>query len=191
MSETLESLLARHGPSMLPFLARNAGPLLRFETAEDLLQGLQVRALERGAEFIYQGEKQFFAWLHALARDHIRDRRRYWSAMKRGPARLLRLTDAASATTDPAAVREPAVRRTGPSTFASRREQLALAVKALAALLPRDRDLVSFHAEGLTIQETADRLGLSYDAAERARARALERFRKAFRLIEGGGGAAP
>jgi hypothetical protein len=76
----------------------------------------------------------------------------------------------------------PAGEDTGPQTFADRREQLDVAVKALALLLPRDQNLVRWASEGVDIQEQASRLGLSYDAAERAGARACERFRKAFRL---------
>lgn len=71
---------------------------------------------------------------------------------------------------------------TGSSTFAARREHLRLAVLALAALPPRDRDLVRRTSEDVPIEEQAKSLGLSYDAAKQARLRALERFRKAFDL---------
>ncbi|MCK6459941.1 MAG: hypothetical protein L6Q95_08615, partial [Planctomycetes bacterium] len=73
---------------------------------------------------------------------------------------------------------DPAATATGPSTFAARREHLKLAVQALAALPPRDRDLVK------STSEDAERLGLRYDAAKQARLRALGRFRKAFDLAK-------
>jgi DNA-directed RNA polymerase specialized sigma24 family protein len=82
-------------------------------------------------------------------------------------------------------VPEPAATATGPTTFASRREQLVLATKALDLLLPRDRDLVKWSGEGLSTEEQARRLDLSAEAAGRARRRALDRFRKAFRLVSG------
>ena len=60
------------------------------------------------------------------------------------------------------------------------KELLALARQALAALGERDQKLVGWLCEDLSIDEIAERLEISYDAAERARLRALERFRKSF-----------
>lgn len=184
-AEALPTLLAQRGDEVLRFARRRAGRLLRYEAAEDLAQGIRARALERGRDFEFRSENEFLSWLYTVARTYLADRRSYWTALKRRPARLLRLTWADTDTTDRAAVPEPPSTRTGPSTFASRREQLALAVKALAVLLPRDRDLVTWNAEGLSIADLAERLDLSHEAAERARLRALERFRKAYRLVAG------
>ncbi len=57
------------------------------------------------------------------------------------------------------------------------------ATRAIALLLPRDRDIVRWTTEGMTIEEQAARLGLSQEAATRAQSRALERLRKAYRLV--------
>ncbi len=184
-AEPLPALLARRGDDVLRFARRRAGRLLRYETEEDLAQGIRAQALERGRDFEFRTEKEFLSWLYSVARSYLADRHAYWTALKRRPARLLRLTWAGSDTSDAAAVPEPPGTRTGPSTFASRREQLALAVKALALLLPRDRDLVTWDAEGHSVAELAQRLAISHEAAERARRRALERFRKAYRLVAG------
>lgn len=175
-------LVARHR-DLERFVASNAAGLVRFESAEDLVQGVHARALERGGSFVLRSEKEFLAWLHTLARSYLADRRAHWAALKRGSGRLVRLTGGASRSGDAAAVREPASTNTGPSTFASRREQVALAVRALALLLPRDRDLVKWHTEGVPLDEQAARLGVSYEAAQRAALRAIERFRKAYRVI--------
>ena len=51
----------------------------------------------------------------------------------------------------------------------------------LAGLIPRDQRLVQWVCEGLSVQEVADRLEIDYDAAGRARLRALDRFQRAFR----------
>jgi RNA polymerase sigma factor (sigma-70 family) len=184
----LADLVARHVPELTAFAERHAGRrLLAIETKDDLAQGVCQRALERGGGFEFRSEPEFRAWLFQVARRYLADRREHWSARKRRPARLLRLTATGSETNDPGAAREPAVRRTGPSTFASRREQLTLALQAVTMLLPRDRDLVTWHAEGVDADTVAARLGTSRDAADRARRRALERFRAAFALISGGG----
>lgn len=179
----LASLLVAWRGDLVAFTQRNAAGLLRFESVEDLVQGMHVRALERGAAFEFRGEKEFLGWMHALARTYLVDRRAHWAALKRGSSRLLRLTADAAGTADPRAVGEPAATGTGASTSASRREQLAIAVKALSVLLPRDRDLVQWHADGVPLAEQAQRLGISHEAASRASLRAKERFRAAFRLL--------
>lgn len=180
---TLETLLLRYRQELIPFMQRHGGLALRYETVEDLLQGVHVRALERRDAFAYAGEKPFLEWVHGIARSHLVDRSRYWGARKRSPARLLRLTGADGGGPDTSAAAEPAGRRTGPGTFAQRRELLSLAVKAVSTLSARDRDLVTWHAEGLSIQDMVGRLGLTYEATQRAQLRALERFRKAYRLL--------
>ena len=177
----LPELLEEFRDDLLRFAQSHAGRLVRYESPEDLLQGIHVRALERGGEFEYRGREPFLAWLYSVARSYITDRHVYWAALKRRPAALLRLTWGDSSSGVP----EPIATATGPSTFADRREQLSLAVRALALLLPRDQELVQGSSEGLSIAELAEHLEISYDAAERARLRALDRFRKAYRLITG------
>ncbi len=184
MSEpALAELLIRHRPEILQYVAARGGSLLRFESAEDLVQGIHLRALERSDDFEYRSQPEFMGWLFTLVRGHLAHRREYWNALKRRPARLLRLTQGSDATADPNAVREPAARRTGPVTFAERRQQMERAVKALALLLPRDADMVRCQTEGLSIQDLAERYDITYQAAQRAQHRALERFRKAFLLV--------
>lgn len=175
-------LLARRG-LLLGFVAKHGGLVLRYETAEDLVQGIHLRALRKAGGLVHRSDEETLSWLFTLARRFLADRRDHWKALRRGPGRLLRLTDDASATADPRAVSAPPRRATGPSTYASRREQHDLAVKALALLLPRDRALVRGHAEGLSVGEQAARHGISPAAAQRARLRALDRFRKAFTVL--------
>ncbi len=177
----LSELLVRHRLEMVRYIERHAGPLLRYETAEDLWQGVCLEALRGQERFTYRGREPFFAWIHTLTRRHLRARRDHWNALKRRPGRLLRLTE--GATSDPGAVVGPALQRTGPSTFAARRELLTVAVKALGCLLERDQKLVRWSSEGLPPSEQAARLGLSPAATDRARLRALERFRKAYRVL--------
>ena len=183
----LVAYLQAHEEDLVSYLARHAGWILRYETVEDLLQGLHLRMLERGGEFDYRGREAFLKWIYAVARTFLADRSDYWSALKRKSAGLLRLTSGGTPS-DPRAIREPAGTRTGPSTFASRREQLAQAVRALAVLLPRDRDLVRWSSEDVPLEEQAGRLGITYNALKQARFRALERYRKAYALLSGQAG---
>ncbi len=178
------SLLAQYRPQLLAFAQREAGiPLLRFESADDLVQGIHQEALGSADRFEWRSEKEFLGWVFTIARHCLSARRAHWFALKRNCGKLLRLTwghpgaDASSYRLDPADT------ATGPATFADRRELLVLATKAIAMLLPRDRDIVRWTTEGMGVQEQAARLGLSYDAASRAQSRALERLRKAYRLV--------
>lgn len=179
----LTELLVEHRAELAAFVARSAGRILRYESADDLVQGVHLRAIERASSFRYRGPGEFIGWLETVARSHLADRHQYWHALRRRPARLVRLGTAQGASHGAAGGRdEPQATSTGPSTFTSRREQVAIALRALALLLPRDRDFVRWTCEDVPTVEQATRLGISLDAAARARQRAIERFRKAFEL---------
>jgi len=180
-------LLERHRDDLVRFAERHGGLALRHESGEDLVQGILLRALAAAGGLEIRSEKEFLGWLYAVARAHLADRRDHWTAQKRGPANLLRLTADGAGTSDPRAVAAPAAQQKGPSTAASEAEQVALALRALSLLSPRDRDLVRWESEGATIDECAQRLGVSYDAAQRAHHRAVQRFRKTFQALAGGG----
>lgn len=177
----LEQLLVQHHQAIVDFMAREARGLLRFESVEDLAQGLCVRALGR-SEFEYRSEREFFGWLWTLARRHVADRQNYWAAMKRGAGPAMRITSSPRSTLDSRAVQVPNPTGPGPSTFAERREMWLKCAKALAALSDRDRDLVRWKGAGLSLEEQAERLGLSYEATQRAGLRAMERFQKLLTL---------
>ena len=63
--------------------------------------------------------------------------------------------------------------------------KLSLAVKALSLLPQDDRRLVRWRSEDVPLGEQASHLGLSYAAADSASRRALDRYRKSFRLLSG------
>lgn len=178
-------IAAQHS-ELLRFVERRAGgALVRMESPEDLAQDVLARALRNAANFEWRDEAGLRAWLFEVARNHLQDRRVYWSALKRAGTAVLRLNGEFEGDDALREIGDLAASVTGPSTFASRREQLAVAAKALALLLPRDRELVEGVAHGLSASEHALRLGLSTQAVESARKRALERLRKTFRLVLG------
>jgi RNA polymerase sigma factor (sigma-70 family) len=180
----LGELLERHRGRVAGLVRGEARGLLRFETEDDLVHGVVVRALERGGSFEWRGEPSFFAWLRRIGESYLADRKAHWGALKRRSGRVLRFAGSGE-TAGGSAVPEPAADATGPSTFAARREMIALAVRALDLLLPRDRDLVRWSADGVPLDEQAERLGVAYEAAGKARQRAIERFRKTFALVSG------
>ena len=179
----LERRIAQQRAELLRFVERRAGgALIRMETPEDLTQDVLARALRHAGNFVWRDEAGFRAWLFEVARNHLEDRRAHWSALKRAGAQALRLGDTDELNLG---VDDLAASVTGPSTFAARREQVGLAAKALALLLPRDRELIEGLVDGLTAAQHAERLGTSTALVESARKRALERLRKTFRLVLG------
>lgn len=182
--EAVARALAQHYEELARFVSRRAGgALLRQEPSEDLVQGLGAHALAHAGA----GEppRDVRAWLLGVAENYLHDRRDYWNALKRSGSGLLRAGLAEAAAPEVTAALEPAASVTGPSTFAARREQIELLAAAMDLLLPRDRELVRGLGEGLSVEEQAGALGLSYDAALQARLRALARLRGCYQAVVG------
>ncbi len=178
---TLASLLDAHRGRLLRFVRRRAAGLMRYESDEDLVQGIHLRALMEEDRFVSEGDRGFEAWIVRVARGHLAKRRRYWSVRGRragGPSRLTATTLGGGSS-----VREPTARGAGPRTALLRGEELGHVGQAIAVLLPRDRALLQWSSEGIPVEEVARRLGLSRESAGRVRLRALERFRTAFEAI--------
>jgi RNA polymerase sigma factor (sigma-70 family) len=181
--DEVERLLAGARAELLAFVRRRAcRSVLRMESAEDLVQDISARILERGLDPRLADERARRAWLLRVADNFLKDRRDHWSALKRGGSRVLRLSLAGQDAAEVSSLRELASSVTGPSTFAVRREQVSIAALALDMLLPRDRELIEGLCQGIALHEQAARLGLSYDAAQRARQRAVGRLQRTFRL---------
>lgn len=176
----LTKLIDQHEDRLRGFVRSEAKGLLRYESEDDLVQGIHVHALSVAERFEYRSEREFIAWLFTVARQHVVNRLRYWSAERRDGGDLLRITAAGGTRVDATRGVEPAASMTGPGTGAGRREQLALAAKVIATLAERDQKLIQWMSEDVPLEEVARRLGLGYEAAKRARLRAMERFRVAF-----------
>lgn len=185
----VERLLGDSRGDLLAFVRRRAGSsLLRVETADDLVQGVYAHVLERGLDATLFDDDQKRAWLLRVADNFVKDRRDYWAALKRSGSLVLRLSLTDSVSPDMRPVGDLAASVTGPSTFAIRREQVAVAAVALDMLMPRDRELILGLCNGVELAEQAASLGMTYDAAQRARTRAIDRFQRTFRLALQGRG---
>lgn len=189
-SPPLPVLLDRHRDRLVRWLEANARGLRRFESADDLAQGVHLHVLQVADRFAWRGDDAFVGWLLAVARRFVADRAAHWHALKRDAGPTLRITFAGAGSEDGTTL-EPSLSRTGPATWASRREELTRATRVLAAMSPRDAELVRLHARGLDVDEIAQRLSLTPAAAQRARLRAVERFRRLFALASGVPPAAP
>ncbi len=179
-SQRLDQLLVQHGARLVAYVRKHASALLAYESVDDLVQGVHVRVIEQQNGFEYRSEPEFLAWLFTISKGHLADRHQYWAALKRRSGRVLRYTMTQGSSDG---VPLPAGSRAGPGTFAERREMLSLATRALAALPDRDQQLVQMASEQVPLNEQAERLDMSYAAAQKAGLRAHERFKKTFELM--------
>ncbi len=173
---SLEARIVEAAPLFGEVARRDAGvALLRFESIDDLVAGIQQEALRSLPSLIWQGEDAFRGWLLQIARRHLNARRDHWFALKRRGAPVLRLTQSTGSA--------PHAPGLGPRTFAQRREEIAAVTKAMALLPERDRELIGWSAEGVTYDEAAGRLGTTPEAVRKATTRAIERLRKALAIV--------
>lgn len=181
----LREQLDFHRESLKRFVEREARGLFAHESADDLVQGIHLRALQAASQYVHRSEREFLGFIATLARRHIADRHEHWTALRRSAGTLLRITLSPPADSAPGV--QPASLSAGPATFAARREQIGLAVKALDQLAERDRQLIEWQTADVPIEEIAKRLGVTYDAAKHARQRAIEKFQEVARRLGLGG----
>jgi RNA polymerase sigma factor (sigma-70 family) len=174
------ALLASRRDDLLRIVRAEGRRLVERESAEDLVQGIYLRAIEVEDRFVYRGDAQFLGWLRSIARQHIADRHRYWRALRRNAQQLLRIS---AATRAGGSAVDPSASGTGPFTRAAHGDDVALVMQIFPQLFPRDRALLEAVAEGLSNTELAQRFGLAEEAARKARLRALSRFRLAWEAV--------
>jgi RNA polymerase sigma factor (sigma-70 family) len=183
MSGDMDELVAAHRPALMSYVANHAGrPLLRFDTVEDLVQGAILEALNSADGFEARSEEECRSWLFTVTHRHLIRRREYWFSMKRDSSKVAKLTLTGSRG-DATSIPIP-YKGSGPVTHYDRRDLVLRVTKAMAMLLPRDRELLRFAAEGASTKELAERLDMTEASAGQARLRAFDRLRKAYRLLE-------
>ncbi|MHC4449627.1 MAG: sigma-70 family RNA polymerase sigma factor [Planctomycetota bacterium] len=182
----LSQLLTRHRSRLVGYFERNGRSIRQHESPEDLAQGVALHALANEGYFHYQGERQFIAWMLKVARQHLSRRLVHWGAAKRDAGPMMRLTFGIETQGGGSrgAVRMPAAEGPGPATHASNLEELAIAARAVDGLPPRDREIVRMMTRDVSSSEIAENLGISPEAATKARQRAIERFRKIYTILE-------
>jgi hypothetical protein len=178
----LGDLLERESAQIAALVRRRAGPaLLRMEAVEDLVQGICAQALESQSSLDWRGEASFRRWLEILALQHLTARRRHWAALRRGGGQFLRRNGDGESTRG--VLGALAASGSGPSTFAARRESVEIAAKAISLLPDADREWIASWLADEPLDAAARSRGQSYDAAQRARSRALERLKSVFELV--------
>ena len=186
-TEGFARFLDRTRDQLGKWVEREARGLLKRESVDDVVAGIHARALSQLEGFELRSDAEGFNWLKTIARQHVLDRQKYFAALRRQGGEMLRITSASLGDTPDA---RPGVqvagRMTGQVTYAMRREAIDLAAKAIASLLPRDQEIVRRTVDGASVEDVAKEFRMSYDAAEQARRRAMERFKKAYELLSRG-----
>ena len=147
-------------------------------SAEDIWQETLTHAWRDRAQFRWEGEASFRAWLFEIARNRIREAARNLATEKRGAgertARFSELTSNSS--TSSVAAGLPLDSQT-PSRIVSKDEKRDATRKALDALPPDLGEIVRMHLiEEQTMEVIAEKLGIGVSAAWR-------RFRKGSELL--------
>ncbi len=151
----LDELVARHQGRLLAFLRAAMSPALAARVApEDVLQESLLACARRLDSYEDRGPTSFYRWLVGIARFKVAEARRAQAAGKRAAEEPLESSVPGAGTS--------------PSMHAARAEGGAALHDALAALPDRQGEAVRLrYLEGLSVAETAARLGTS-DAAVKA-----------------------
>jgi len=152
-----DQLFALHADRALLFIRARHGPKLRTNVESgDVLQDAYLAAHQAFATFEYTDEAAFRRWLCRIIENRIRDLGDHYGAQKRQPIPL------------------PRSNPTGPVTALDRVEHREKIVLALDAL-DEDHRQVLLHRffEGLSAEETSQRMDRSAGAVRKLNARAL------------------
>jgi RNA polymerase sigma factor (sigma-70 family) len=137
--------------------------LVRFDES-DLVQETLMRAADPAhppCAGVTDGER--LAWLFAIQDRLLLDKYDEQFAQKRDPRREVRVASMQNALQDSTIEFVPPAesREQGPLEFAEVREELALLDRLLDQMAPEHREVLIARRDGLTISETASRLGVT------------------------------
>jgi RNA polymerase sigma-70 factor (ECF subfamily) len=173
----IESLLEIHLPGLRAFIRLRAGQALRQkESTSDLAQSVCREILEHLERFKHGDKAAFKHWLYSTALRKIKDRARYYLALKRDARREVSLP-AGDAAGDDSRLLECYSTVSSPSGKAIAREEMAL-LEAAFDRLPNDYKQVILLSRivGLSHEEIARELGCTEVAIRKLLSRALARL---------------
>lgn len=154
------------------------GPAMRRELdVSDVLQETYLTAAERFDHFHGADEREFVAWIRALASRKLIDLARWIGRAKRRPESQISLDESDTGQHDP--IRDVIVAdATSPSRAAERREMTVRLAEALDQLPESLAQVVWLrHVDGLSFEAIAERMGIGRNAVRGAWARALCQLR--------------
>lgn len=174
-------LLERYGESLSRRIARRLPQRLRRKVAvSDVVQESLLAAFDARANLREDTEQALRGWLLTIADHKVHEAvRRLEEAAKRDARREVTRAGR-SATADFSG------RQASPSQVAIGAEMHALAQTAMRRLPPDFREVLRLaRQENLPLDETAQRMGRSYEATKKLYGRAMARFREEFLRLGG------
>jgi RNA polymerase sigma-70 factor (ECF subfamily) len=149
----------------------------KFDLA-DIIQDAHLRTQRRAAELEGRSAAERQAYTKKAIKSALMDKVRYFKTRARRAA-LERSIDENLGDTSAPLGQVLAASQTSPSQKLVKAEDLARLASALDDLPPRQREAVQLHhLRGLTLEETAGRMGLSKDAVAGLLFRALKALRR-------------
>ena len=173
-----EDLFSRHQKRLLRMVrARMDSRLASRLEAADIVQETYLEAARRFESYQAKSEMSFYLWLRWIAREKIiQQYRRHLGADKRAIDRERPLVSPHASVE---VARELISPRISPTQELAAREISDLMLQALESLVEEDRKVVIWRSfEQLSVEETAELLGISRAAAAKRYLRALEKLRK-------------
>lgn len=175
----LAVLLADFEPRLLRYAQKHLSPKVRLTASpEDVVQEtcLEATRLVRGVE--PRGRRKFYSWLLRIEHFRIKEAvERHLRRMKVGVA--AGFDEDASVI---GAIEELSVYRRTPSKSAAAHEFMAAVERSLAKLPDHYREVVTCrHIEGLSVEQTAERMGRDRAAVSVLTTRALAALRERLR----------
>jgi RNA polymerase sigma-70 factor (ECF subfamily) len=144
---------------------------------EDIIQETFADAFRRIGSFVPEGPDAFYRWLTAIADNRVTDAVRAARAAKRGGRR--QRVEGPERSSIAALVDLLAVNEWTPSRSAGGHEAGAAVQVALAGLKPEYRGALQYrYLEGLSVSETAARLGRTEPAVHKLCSRGLQALRE-------------
>jgi len=169
----MNALYERYSQRVLVIVRSRLGQRLRRKMEScDLVQSVLLASFRDFNKFEYRGEKAFLRWLSRIVENRIRDKRDFFSARKRDVAREEPLEREERRESRFIAGSEPT-----PSRRLVLSEQLLQLERAMDRLPSEYREIIiRAKHEGMSLEEIAEAMGRSKDAARMLLARALTRL---------------
>lgn len=174
----MQQLLMRHHDEVAEFVGKKVPAELRgVLAAEDICQEAYVVAVRSLPLFEYRGERSFVNWLLTLAERKLIDMVRAQQAAKRGGGRRAVDVVGGDASSIVTLLEQVAVHERTPSQSAVAHEAAARVRQALESLDDGQRTaLRCCYLEGLSVGETAARMGRTEGAVRKLCERGLQRL---------------
>jgi RNA polymerase sigma-70 factor, ECF subfamily len=147
---------------------------------EDLMQELSLEAHRDIARFRGRSEGEFVCWLRRLFATILSNQVRHYVGTRRRDLRRERRLVARQGETSMVTVeRQLVAQQSSPSQQASRSERAEMVARALEALPPAYREVITLrNMESLSFAEVAARLGRTEDSVKNIWLRALNHLRR-------------